>query len=245
MGATKKKWEAVKDESRIVKFKAIYKDWIIPVALLSACEICIFAANKENSKRIATAVAAYELTNKKFNDYKDAAVETVGKKKADKIREKANEKRVAENPPIEGINIIDTGTGDLIFHERDITGLYFKASRDYIERVLLEINQDLLNTNLTYSITVAEIIEKLSGFKEGSKALSHLRKMLPLASEHFGFSVESTGSITYEINPVVYSTDPNDPDGANVIFEIELDNWTYYYDDYEHSKHYGAGYNYV
>lgn len=209
------------DTDSLDKAKLIGPLWIKPAMLLGLTETCIFSANKENAARIATLAAGYaasEARNKDQEQYISKAKEMLGEKKDAEIKKEVYSEQVAANPPVDGINIVDTGNGKTLFQEKSFTGIYFYSSMDAVERTLNKIDLEILDEENPQEYSVADVLYELGIFNDPDK--------VPDFGKMNGWSKDKTGKITWETIPVKHPT----KDGV-YITGLDLDNYALFYDD--------------
>lgn len=111
----------------------------IPTATIAACTIvCIVGANSIHLKREAALGAAYILTKNNFKDYKEAAIEKFGLKKAEALKDDVAQKQVIDNPPTAN-NTYFMSSNDTLMYDPE-SGRYFRKSIDRIEKIENELN---------------------------------------------------------------------------------------------------------
>lgn len=134
--------DSTKKEVIIAKTKVVAPIVAPPVILGISSLGCFVGANRIQSSRLAKATVVYELyemTNKKFNDYKEAVLEEVGEKKEAKVRDRVAEKEVAEST----CEIPQPMTATNLFME-SLTGQYFRSTREEVLQGVLRFQKALL-----------------------------------------------------------------------------------------------------
>ena len=131
-------------------FTICYRYWIAPLVAEVVGIYCLIFSNRESARRIGllTSTLTYQIAEAK--DYKEAVKEIVGDEKEEEIEEKHVKKSV-ERRYKEGFDesaVIDTGTGDQ-YYEEYYTGTPIKASKEYIDACLNELNA-LINEKRAY-----------------------------------------------------------------------------------------------
>lgn len=144
--------EAKKEEMGVDKLtpidtvKVAWKPYI-PAAVTGVASIaCIIGATSVNVRRNAALATAYKLSEAALTEYKEKAVEVVGEKKEQAIREKIAEDKVKENP-VSKNEVFVTGKGETLFLE-PLSKRYFKSDIDYIRKA-----ENLLNKQMLHDIT--------------------------------------------------------------------------------------------
>lgn len=126
-----------------------WKYWIGPVGAIATGIFCLIFSNRESARRIGllTSALSYQLAEAK--DYKEAAKELFGEEKEKKIEEEQTKKTAERRRVGRGSEIVvDTGTGEQ-YYEEYYTGTLLKASPEYIESCLNELNA-LINEKRHY-----------------------------------------------------------------------------------------------
>jgi len=106
-----KKKEGKDDKLTITEsVKATWKCYAVSLVMFVIAAILIIEAQQATAKRAAAFATAYQLSEQMLQEYKDAAKEIVGEKKANEIQDQAAIQQVQHNPPAVN-NIIVTGKG--------------------------------------------------------------------------------------------------------------------------------------
>ena len=122
-------------------FKATWKYYIPPAVFLTLMTASAVSSNKVSSNRIAATTAAYSLAESAFKEYRDKAVEIVGKKKVQDIKDAVDKDRVEKNP-VQIQKIIVTEAGNTLCYD-PMTGRYFKSDIVAIKKAINELNRQL------------------------------------------------------------------------------------------------------
>lgn len=104
----------------------------------------ILFSYKISSKQSAAFAAAYGISERAFQEYKDKVVEKIGEKKENTIVEAVAQDRVNANPLNEK-EVIIVGAGDVLCFE-ELTGRYFKSTIEAIKAAENKINHEVINT---------------------------------------------------------------------------------------------------
>lgn len=104
---------------------------------------CLVGANSVNMRRNAALAAAYALSEGSLKEYRDKALEVVGEKKENDIRNAVAKDDVKSNPPVEN-SIIDTGFGNNLCRD-PICGRYFRCDIEKLKSSLAELNLKLVS----------------------------------------------------------------------------------------------------
>lgn len=134
------------EDRRLNKLEVIQTTWKcyagpIVTSIISAG--CIIGSNRIGSRRHTALVAAYTISETALKEYQEKAVEVVGKKKEQEIRDAVAKEKILSNP-VCSKEIISTGKGDTLFFE-PLSGRYFISDVESIRRAVNELNREMLN----------------------------------------------------------------------------------------------------
>jgi len=115
----------------------------IPTAICGTfTAACILGANSINLKRNAALAGVYAVAVEGLREYQGKVIETLGKKKHDKILEGISEDRIGENPPEDRLIVVDGG--GVLFYD-SFSGRYFEATMERVKRAINDFNYELLD----------------------------------------------------------------------------------------------------
>lgn len=134
--------------------KLVWKEYIPPVAVATLTVGAILGANHISTTRAAALAAAYKLSEKQINEYKDKVVEKLSPAKERELRDEISQERVTANPPSQPIVVSGT---DVLCYE-SYTGRYFKSSVNEIEKARNDLNLQLIDN--TYA-TLGDFYEQV------------------------------------------------------------------------------------
>ena len=120
-----------------------WKTYLPSVALAALSVVSIISSNRISSRRTAALAAAYSLSETAFSEYKDKVAETIGEKKAGIIEEKVAQDQIKKIPMLPD-EIEETGHGEFLFLDPK-SGRYFRSSKEFIDRVMVKLNSQLMN----------------------------------------------------------------------------------------------------
>jgi hypothetical protein len=156
--------EAKKEELGVDKLtpvetvKAAWKPYVPAVVTGVLGTACVIGANSVSLRRNAALATAYKLSETALAEYKEKAVEVVGEKKEQAIREKIAEERIKENP-VSKNEVFITGKGETLFLE-PLSKRYFKSDIDHIRRVENRLNKQMLH-DITGYVSLSEFYDEL------------------------------------------------------------------------------------
>lgn len=162
--------------------KVAWKPYI-PAAVSGIVSIsCLIGANSVNARRNAALATAYKLSETAFAEYRDKVVETVGEKKEKVVREKVNEKRIADNPVTKN-EIIITEKGNTLFYDV-MSSRYFKSDIDTIKRIENKLNKRMLSEMY---ISLSEFYDEIG--------IDHTKN-----SDDLGWNINKDGLIEFDFD---------------------------------------------
>jgi len=124
------------------KVKLVWKCYIPPAISGVLTIFCIFSANSVNKQRSAALASLYSLTQLTLDEYQSKIVETIGKRKEEKVRDDIHQDRLLANP-IENNEIIVTGRGTYLFYD-SLSGRYFLNNMEVIRKAQNDFNEVLM-----------------------------------------------------------------------------------------------------
>ena len=127
------------------KLKLTWQVFAPPILAGATTILAIILANRMASKEIAALAAAYTISDKALQEYKEKVVEKIGPGKEQAIRDELVAKRLAENP-VESSEIIIIGNGEVLCYDV-YSGRYFMSSVEAIKQAENKINFEIVNAN--------------------------------------------------------------------------------------------------
>ena len=120
-----------------------WKD-LAPVAISGGLTVgAILMANRIETRKAAAFAAAYGISERAFQEYKDKVVEKIGEAKTQSIRDELAQERVNRNP-VKVQQVIITGSGEVLCYD-SWSGRYFMSSVEEIKPACNKINHEILN----------------------------------------------------------------------------------------------------
>jgi hypothetical protein len=121
----------------------------IPAAVTGVASVaCLVGASRVSLKRNAALATAYKLSETALVEYRDKVVETIGEKKEQVVREKVAKEKI-EKDPVSKNEIYITEKGNTLFYD-PVSGRYFKSDIEIINRVVNELNRQMLTDIFGY-----------------------------------------------------------------------------------------------
>lgn len=134
----------IKDGKRLTNTEIVETTWkcYIPSAITGVCSIaCLIGANSINARRNAALAAAYAISLQDLSDYKKKALEVVGDKKEEMIRDEvAKEHLIADR--VESMPIISTGRGKVPCYDY-LTKRLFESDMETLRKAENNLNKRL------------------------------------------------------------------------------------------------------
>jgi hypothetical protein len=128
---------------RKAKAKLIWPQFIPVVGSAGVTVACIVCANRISTKRVAAMAAAYALSEKRLDDYKDKIAEKFGIEQEKKIQQEVHEAPVRSTRVTEAIIL---GGEDVLCFDA-YSGRYFKSSMESIRGAANDTNFDVIHDN--------------------------------------------------------------------------------------------------
>lgn len=121
------------------KVAVVWKLYIPPVTTGLLTVTCIIAANRIGNRRAAAIAAAYSLTERAFEEYRNKVIEKIGERKEELVRADIAQDRLNENPP-PSREVLMIGAGDVLCLEA-FTGRYFTSNVETLRGAQNQINE--------------------------------------------------------------------------------------------------------
>lgn len=135
-------WEDPSEQTVPQIAKQTWPLYLPAVGTGAATITAIVFANRISSKRMAALAAAYGLSEKAFGEYKEKALQHLGIKKEQDLKDEIAQDKVNLTPP-QGQTII-IGDGEVLCFD-SITGRYFKSSMEKIRQAENKINYEIIH----------------------------------------------------------------------------------------------------
>lgn len=137
----------VADEAKFTfkdKAKMVWPEFIPAVLIGGATVAAIFMSHRISTKQLAAMAAAYSLSEKNLQEYKEKIQEKLGITKAEKINAEVAQDKINENPPPNSFYIME---GADVLAQDTISGRYFRTTMEKVRRAEAKINTEILNFN--------------------------------------------------------------------------------------------------
>lgn len=124
------------------KFELVWKLYIPATGTGLLTIGCIIGANRVGTRRAAAMAAAYSMSERAFETYRDKVVDQIGKPKEQKVRDEIAQDRVNARP-VDNQQVIVTGGGEVLCFDI-YTGRYFNSSMESLKQAQNNFNHKLL-----------------------------------------------------------------------------------------------------
>lgn len=149
----------IKEGKRLTNSEIVKTTWkcYIPAAVTGVCSIgCLIGASSVNARRNAALATAYTISETAFKEYKEKAVEVVGEKKEQAIRDAVSKEKL-EQAHVTDREFIITGKGETPCFD-PLTNSCFKSDIETIRKA-----ENILNKRMRdeLKITVNEFLQEI------------------------------------------------------------------------------------
>jgi hypothetical protein len=125
------------------RFKLTWSEFIPPIGAAALTVGAILYSHKLNAKETAALVAAYSMSDKTLQEYKEKVQEKLGVKKETELRDEIAQTRIDRNPP-NNSTVIITGSGEVLCYDV-VTDRYFQSTAENIQKAENSVNLDIAN----------------------------------------------------------------------------------------------------
>lgn len=132
------------EDRRLTKVEVVQTTWkcyVGPVLTGVLSASCIIGANRIGAKRHAALMAAYTISETALKEYQEKAIEVVGKKKEQEIRDAVAKERIAHNP-VSSREVFVSGKGESLCFE-PLSARYFTSDIESIRRAVNDLNREM------------------------------------------------------------------------------------------------------
>jgi hypothetical protein len=135
--------DADRELTKQEQVKAVWQQYIPAAGVGTLTIVSIVLSNRLSSKQAAALAAAYGISERAFQEYKEKVLEKIGTNKETAVRDEIAQDRVNKYP-INTKEIILAGTGEVLCFDL-LTGRYFQSSVEEIRRAENSVNRDIIN----------------------------------------------------------------------------------------------------
>ena len=160
---------------------------------------CIIGANRVSAKQLATVTAVASTAKKALDENRDKVKELFGDKGLRKVDEKINEDHAIQYFGSTG-KIYETGHGSTLCCEGFLTGLLFRASREWIGKIVNEFNARIIAGEiLSYNDFIEMLIPTIDP------------RILPAVGDQFGYNHEIRRALLEIVEDSFLLSDGSEP----------------------------------
>lgn len=136
------------------KLDLVGKEFIPPAVVGVITMAAIIGANRIGTRRAAALAAAFKISEKMADEYRQKVIEAVGAKGEEELRAKLAKDRIDRTPGSD--TVIITGNNSLFFDE--FSGQYFESSMQAVQNAVNQINHQI---NQTFYASLTEFYDLL------------------------------------------------------------------------------------
>ena len=125
------------------KVKAVWPLYIPTVATAATTIACVVMTNRITTKRATALAAAYTLSEKVIEEYKEKVVEKFGASKEREVHDSIAQDHVSSNP-VTKQEVIISASGEELCYDM-YSGRYFKSSMNDLKKAQNDLNGRILN----------------------------------------------------------------------------------------------------
>jgi hypothetical protein len=127
------------------KMRLAWSYLIPPVGVGAFTIAAIIFANRVDAQKAAALAAAYGVSERTLQEYREKVVERLGEKKEQALRDEIAQDRLAKNP-VEDRQVIIAGSGEVLCYD-NISGRYFQSSMEELRQAENKVNYELVHHN--------------------------------------------------------------------------------------------------
>lgn len=138
--------------TRKEEFQLVWKEFIPPAVVGAITLSAIIGANHVGGRRAAAMAAAFKISERMAEEYRDKVVEHMGASKEEMVRSDVARDRIAKT----GETIV-LGAGEILFYD-SWSARAFSATRQEVENAVNQINYQI---NQTWAMSLSEFYDLL------------------------------------------------------------------------------------
>lgn len=123
------------------KVNLVWTGYLPPAGAMLVTVAAILGANHINARRMSAMVAAYTISQKAYDEYKDKVAEKIGVTREQGVRDEVNQDRVNNNP-VGNREVIITGDGEALCYDQ-LMDRWFRSSMENMKRAQNDSNFQL------------------------------------------------------------------------------------------------------
>lgn len=165
----------IDEGKRLTTSEVIKTTWkcYVPAAVTGALSVaCLVGASSVSLKRNAALATAYTISETALKDYREKAIEVVGEKKEQAIRDAVAKEQLAKTP-LGGREVIIASSGDSLCFD-PLSGRYFMSDINKLKAAANDLNKQMRDE---MQISLNEFYDEIG--------LSHIE-----TGEHLGWDID-------------------------------------------------------
>lgn len=131
--------------ARVDKFKLVWTLYIPPVLSAGFTIVAIVGANRIGTRRAAAMAAAYSLSEKAFEEYREKVVEKFTERKEHEVRDEIAQDHVTRNPN-SNREVLITNDGSVLCYDK-MSGRYFESDMESIKKAQNDTNYLIMSVD--------------------------------------------------------------------------------------------------
>ena len=184
------------DQDTLEKVKVVWKLYVPAAGTAVITVAAIIFSHHVSSRRAAALAAAYALSERAFDEYKEKIVERMGEKKETAIRDELNQERLDRDPVSKREIIIVNG--NVLCYDK-LTGRYFLSDMETIRKAVNDINEQIIHSHYA---SLGDFFDKIGLPQTG-------------LSEELGWNLDTTMEVHY-------TTAMSDDNRPCIVLEYEV-----------------------
>lgn len=124
------------------KFELIWKLYIPAAGVGTMTVVSIIGANRIGTRRAAAMAAAYSISERAFDEYREKVVEKLGAKKEREARDEIAQSKVDRDPPGNS-KLVVMGSGEVLCKDA-WSGRYFTSDMESMKKAQNDTNHEVL-----------------------------------------------------------------------------------------------------
>ena len=198
------------------KVKATYKYYLPAIGTGIIAAVAIIGANRFSTKQIAAITTAAKITEQSLVDNREAIEKVFGEKGLRKVDEAVNEER-AVRYFANTTTVHDTGKGTVLCCEGFLTGMLFRASREWVRKTVNEFNLRLIaGERLSDNEFIMMLIPDVD------------LNVLPDSGDMFGYNLDIKRQMLEIVEDSFLTQDSREPGYIFKLAEMPLMNYDLY-----------------
>lgn len=199
------------------KLKLTWKYYTPAIFAGLGTALSIFMANRVSAKQLATVMTVATTTQKVLTENREAVKEVFGEKGLRKVDEKINETNAAQY--FNNVtHVYETGRGTSLCCEGFLTGMLFRANREWVRKCVNDFNARLIaGERLSYNDFIQTLIPTIDP------------SVLPAAGDLLGYNLDVRRHLLEIVEDSFLTYDSSEAGYIFKLREMPLLNYAEYY----------------